>query len=160
MRRSLKPAAPVVPPVYRPGVDVHRPSARVLPARSAAVQRKLHPSLQGEDAKLRLRYLLGRAQGLGKPLDESRWEKIADEKNPELWDWAKVVATYGGDFATGSNLASTGTRRVTCYRADGRSPEKLKGSNPPGFGVRATVRFGLHKAVLLTNGELLAEAHV
>jgi hypothetical protein len=119
----------------------------------------LHASLQGQDANLRLKYLLAMpGRSAYAPLDESRYKAIVDAR--EVYDWPAVQQRYAPFPQNLTGYAVAGQRQISLYRADGRAPDKLKSGNPPGFGVRISVPFGLLKATLLKNVTEFAEDHV
>jgi hypothetical protein len=126
-----------------------------------SLQRKLDGSLQGADPKIRLEFLLSGipAQvGLAAP-GKNLYEQIVN--SPAKYDWATIQTNFGHLFPQKLNtLTAQGTQRFTLYRADGRSPGKLKGSNPPGFGTRTVTPFELLKAALIKDPKLFIEDHV
>ncbi|MEM7581260.1 MAG: DUF4157 domain-containing protein [Cyanobacteria bacterium P01_A01_bin.80] len=123
------------------------------------IQRKLDGSLKGRDVQRRLETVLTTAGGFLKPPNRELYKQILKSKTVYTWDM--IERDFSNQFVQNlGGYVMTGTRQVTLYRADGRSPGKLKGANPPGFGVRASVPFGLLKAALLKNPNAFAEDHV
>ena len=119
----------------------------------------LDPTLTGEDAKLRLRFLLQKVTGtFVKKADDSLFEEVV--KSPTRYNFKKILEDFGENFLVTREFRSSGTRNLVCYRADGRSPEQLKGSNPPGFGTRTITPFELLRACLLKDPDGFAEDQV
>jgi hypothetical protein len=144
------------------------PSERVAPLmqqlnsahRSAnLLQRKLDNSLKGRDALNRLETALTTAGGFLKAPSRELYDKILN--SDKVYTWEMIEQEFSDQFIQNLNgYVPTGSQQVVLYRADGRSPAKLKGSNPPGFGMRSSVPFGLLKAALLKNPNAFAEDHI
>jgi len=119
----------------------------------------LHGSLLGQDANMRLKYLLSQpGKSTFAPLDESRYKEVVSAK--EQYDFPAIQRKYAPFPQNLNGYAPAGQRQVKLYRADGRAPDKLKTANPPGFGVRISVPFELLKAAMLKDVTFFAEDHV
>lgn len=131
-------------------------------ATSQLLQRTLDPSLKGRDVDRRLQNILAKPGkgrfGKGAEPDTSIYDAIVASETSYTWEL--IQADHGPFTENVGNFTHDGTEQITLYRADNRTPPKLKGSNPPGFGTRTVTPFSLLKADLLKDPAAFAEDQV